>query len=1178
MPAQSDARFTLNVTDAPFDVVEFELIEGLSEQYSLRLKLVSSDPAIDFSKVLDRHALFTIWRNEVPVRHVHGLVSHFEQGETGFRKTYYRAVVEPGLARLALGSDWRIFQVETVPQIIARVLKEQHILHYETIDTTEHLTREYCVQAGDTHAYFLERIAREEGYFHGFLHTAEKHTLIYCDRLWIYGSIEGGPVAYNPIPGGDQPEPALRRFRYAENVRTARQTQRDYTFTHPRYHQEHSLLADDLDHQFDHYERFDYPGRYKRDAAGKPFSLNRLRGHRRDARVAEVEGDDARLQPGLAFDLIGHPRDAWNRGWRVIRMCHRGVQHTSLEEDGVGAEQGTHYSYTAELVPDDVEWRPEPLPKPRIDGPQIATVVGPGNEEVYVDEWGRVKVQFPWDRRGQNDDRSSCWLRVAQAWAGTRWGAVMLPRVGQEVVVAFLDGDADQAVVIARTFREANRPPYQLPHCKWLATIHSKEIGNGWRASELRFDDTPREISAALTNDHGKSALHLGYLTHPRPDGGQPRGEGFELRTDQHGAVRAGQGLLLTTEPQPDAQGGQLNRDDIIRQLEAALELARKLGNYAGEHQGLAHDAQPQQRLTDAVRDLGHGANDEKGSGGGAPVVAISAPAGMANATPQSITLAAGKHVDGIARENVQFTSGGQTTVNAGAGIGLFTHGGDLRAIAHQGLVALQAQHNAMLLQADTSVEVSAARDHVQISAEKYITLLCGGAYIKIGGGNIEFVAPGAITSRAGQHIATGPGSASVHMLAATMTPFALSPLSGECAHWRAGDSTAPASASPSAAPAVAGAEALRQDAHIPMSPPAAAGVAQHADLPPIPSSGIKPPNVDLPVPPKPADLEQHIRPPIKLQPPVPCNFNPKAFSNITWQPAMATKAYYGMVNETTPMLLSTGEPRLVSGGGHRKFEMTYDVEKRTLTAAVRIEVELLDLHRVNSFTGQPIPGSNGQPESVPYATDKNGANAENVDPTLRAFPRTQTTWDVNAEAARIEATLNQNNYQLIVDGCEQGGACGCRVTVKFRVTLYFKGTTGMGTPHERIRLFPKMERADAMTWGEERVWIDEQTDAYHPLAPAQVNAHEAGHLFNWPDEYYKRGGSVHGQYVDDTRHLNFALGQQFKGQPTWQLESPDTVMGYGAGKATATMPPYYLNSICRWFSDRTGHPWRVGV
>ncbi|MGO4333254.1 MULTISPECIES: type VI secretion system Vgr family protein, partial [unclassified Cupriavidus] len=319
-------------------------------------------------------------------------------------------------------------------------------------------------------------------------HDADGHRLIHSDRLFVQGRIAGGPVLYNPTPGGDQPEPALRRFTYTENVLTARLTQRDYTFTHPQYDQEHAPLGADLDHQKTHYAHYAYPGRYKRDEAGRPFTEARLRGHRRDARLARVEGDDPRLVPGLSFELTGHPRGDMNHGWRPIRMRHHGVQHTSQAEESAGSEQGTHYSYTAELVPDRAEWRAEPLPRPCIEGPQSATVVGPAGEEIYCDEWGRVKVQFPWDRQGKHDEHSSCWIRVAQNWAGATWGHMAIPRIGQEVIVDFWDGDPDQPVITGRTYRSNQLPPYALPHHKTRMTIKSQtHKGEGY--NELRFED-----------------------------------------------------------------------------------------------------------------------------------------------------------------------------------------------------------------------------------------------------------------------------------------------------------------------------------------------------------------------------------------------------------------------------------------------------------------------------------------------------------------------------------------------------------------------------------------------------------------------------------------------------------------------------------------------------------------
>ncbi|NMG67391.1 type VI secretion system tip protein VgrG, partial [Azoarcus indigens] len=408
----------------------------------------------------------------------------------------------------------------------------------------------------------------------------------------------------------------------------------------------------------------------------------------------------------------------------------------------------------------------------RVPGPQVATVVGPAGEEFHVDEYGRVRVQFPWDREGDNNEHSSCWIRPTHGWAGAGWGQLTLPRIGQEVIVSFLDGDPDQPLITGRAYRVGNRPPYTLPRHQVLSTLKSKEHKGG-RASELRLDDTTAEISAALMNDHGDSHLHLGYLTHPRPDGGAPRGEGFELRTDLHGALRAAQGLLLSTEAQRQARGGQLDREQLVSTLEAALQLARSLGDYATGHQGLAHDAQPRQTLTEAVRDLGQGANDQPGGRGGtAPVIALSAPAGIALGSGRSIALGADEFLDAAAQQQLQLTAGERMVLNAGNGLGTFAQAGDMRHIAHQGEMLLQAQHNSLRVEADQSVEISASQQHVQISAKEHITLLCGGAYIRIAGGNIELGMPGSLIVKAGKHRFTGPAYRSPELNAGSLDLF----------------------------------------------------------------------------------------------------------------------------------------------------------------------------------------------------------------------------------------------------------------------------------------------------------------------------------------------------------------------------------------------------------------------
>jgi len=518
---QRDLRFTFAVLSShiEFDVVAFTLEEALSEPFRLELELSSYSTAIDFAQVLDCPALLTIWHGNQAVRYVHGLVSAFTQGTTGFHRTRYRAVVEPQLCRLALCSNWRIFQQKSVPAILKNVLREHGILHYEQHLTNENLVREYCVQAGDSDLYLLDRLAAEEGFYYSFSFTADSHTLHHGDRLYIHPRIEGDPVLYNDAPAGDAPQPVLYAFSYTENVRTAQQTQRDYTFKRPSYSQHHNVAGEELEHQAQTYERYDYPGRYKTSSAGKPFTQNRLRGHRRDARVALVEGDDPRLIPGVGFQLTGHPRPDFNRWWRPVRITHKGVQNASQEDEA--AEVGVSYDYVAEIISEDTEWRPEPMPKPSIEGPQIATVVGPESEEIYCDEWGRVKVQFPWDREGEHNEFSSCWIRVAHNWAGVDWGHIAIPRIGQEVIVDYLDGDCDQPIITGRTYRATNPPPYELPRHKTRMTIKSKtHKGEGF--NELRFEDEKdqEEIYVHAQKDQNIHVNHdeTTYVGHDRSE------------------------------------------------------------------------------------------------------------------------------------------------------------------------------------------------------------------------------------------------------------------------------------------------------------------------------------------------------------------------------------------------------------------------------------------------------------------------------------------------------------------------------------------------------------------------------------------------------------------------------------------------------------------------------------
>ena len=484
---KSDVAFSFGASEGPaLHVVRFELTEGVSQSFRLQLDLSSTDDAIDATQLLDREAVFTIERDGAAERTVVGICTAFEQCESGFRSTRYRAVVESPLARLSLRHNSRIFQQVNAPRILATILKEHRLHDPKTTYLGQHEPREYATQYREYDDRFIHRLATEEGivYWHDAAHQSR---LVMTDRIDTAPTLDG-EVLYQPAPAGDAPAPHLWHFAHRRQLAPTRVTQRDATFHTPRYNLQHESKPWGHDKAIGDYEHYDYPGRYKADAAGKPFTRTKLAGLRNLAEHAIIEGDDARLWPGLAFDLTGYPTEALNGRWRVITMRHAGEQATSQEADAADAQHGTRYCFEATVVPAHYDWKPEPASRPVVDGPQIARVVGPPGEEIFPDEHARVKVHFPWDREGSCDGADTCWVRVAQGWAGPMYGFMAIPRIGMEVIVSYMEGDPDQPLVTGTAYNAQNRPPYQLPLHKTRTTFKSQtHKGDGY--NELRFED-----------------------------------------------------------------------------------------------------------------------------------------------------------------------------------------------------------------------------------------------------------------------------------------------------------------------------------------------------------------------------------------------------------------------------------------------------------------------------------------------------------------------------------------------------------------------------------------------------------------------------------------------------------------------------------------------------------------
>ena len=504
MANQTGLQFTVNVGELPestFAVAEFSLHEALNSPFELNLELASHQPDIDFAQVLELPCELLIWFEGELQRRISGVVSQFSQGDTGFRRTRYSMQVKPALWRLSLHHNARIFQTQTPQEIISILLQEMGITDYAFAFKDEHAQREYCVQYRETDLAVVQRLAAEEGL--AFYHEFEpgKHRVVFADNS---SALQTGPeLFFNLANQGQQHGQFVRKFRYQKAVRTAEVELKDYSFKTPAYALSHNKQGSELNHQRDSYQHFDYPGRFKQDPSGTAFTAYRLDALRADAITGDGESNAPQLMPGLAFTLSEHPNAVLNTDWQVVQITHTGKQPQALEEEG-GNGPTVYYNQFA-VIPATTPWRALMPHKPMVDGPQIATVVGPDGEEIYCDEHGRVKLQFPWDRYGSSNDQSSCWVRVSQGWAGGQYGMIAIPRVGHEVIVSFLEGDPDQPIVTGRTYHATNRPPYDLPAHK-TRTVLRTETHQGEGFNELRFEDQAGQEEIYI---HGQKNLNV---------------------------------------------------------------------------------------------------------------------------------------------------------------------------------------------------------------------------------------------------------------------------------------------------------------------------------------------------------------------------------------------------------------------------------------------------------------------------------------------------------------------------------------------------------------------------------------------------------------------------------------------------------------------------------------------
>ena len=490
--------FTLTVEGLPeetFVVTGYQGKESLSDSsfgvsqacYGFRynIELASRQSGITAQQVVDKTAQLTMKRNGEPVQFVNGIIRQFSQGDIGHHHTVYSLVLVPALERLSLRQNSRIFQLKTVQDIISQILGEMGVADFSFALKRSLSQREFCVQYRETDLEFVHRLAAEEGITYYIEQADGKHTVVFFDDSALISKY-GAPVLHNGLPGGQSGEPFVSQFKIEHQSEPSHLTFKDYSFKKPSYGFLQEQQGADLSFQQSSYEHYDFPGRYKDDGSGIAFSQLRLEYLRRESNLGHGKSNHHALQAGVKFDLSENLEASANRDWIVVAVTHQGTQPQALEEDG--GHGATTYSNQFTVIPANKTWRAKPQPKPQVDGPMIAKVVGPAGEEIYCDEHGRVKVHFPWDRESEQNEHSSCWVRVSQGWAGAQYGFMAVPRIGHEVIVSFLHGDPDQPIITGRTYHATNTPPYPLPANKTRTVIRT-ETHQGDGFNEIRFED-----------------------------------------------------------------------------------------------------------------------------------------------------------------------------------------------------------------------------------------------------------------------------------------------------------------------------------------------------------------------------------------------------------------------------------------------------------------------------------------------------------------------------------------------------------------------------------------------------------------------------------------------------------------------------------------------------------------
>jgi type VI secretion system secreted protein VgrG len=465
--------------------------EELSRVCECRLELLSLKSDINLDQILGKNVTVKLALQDDKTRYFNGFVSRFSQGGSYGRYRRYYAVVHPWLWFLSRTADCRIFQEKSVPEIVKAIFGEHSTASFKDDTTGSYAKWTYCVQYRETDLNFVSRLMETEGIYFYFTHADGKHTLVMADSYSAHAPFQGKPVPFIDPDAVARPDiEHVSAWSLTREIQPGVYVHDDYDLERPSV----ELRAQKVvarSYAPSNYEVYDYPGEYLQKSDGETLASVRIDEYAAQFETAQGTTNLKNISVGSLFTLEKCPRADQNREHLVVAATYE-MEFSDYE--AMPDRGGAEYQCSFVAMSSKQQFRPKRLtPKPFVQGPQTAVVVGPAGDEIYTDKYGRVKVLFHWDREGEKkkDESSSCWIRVSQPWAGKAWGGVTIPRIGQEVIVDFLEGDPDQPIITGRVYNAEQMPPYALPANMTQSGIKSRSTKGGSpdNFNEIRFED-----------------------------------------------------------------------------------------------------------------------------------------------------------------------------------------------------------------------------------------------------------------------------------------------------------------------------------------------------------------------------------------------------------------------------------------------------------------------------------------------------------------------------------------------------------------------------------------------------------------------------------------------------------------------------------------------------------------